>query len=369
MPCYSTVMPRGLFAALALAVSSLTLSGPVQTEPPPGCPGDQTAELQALIDATPEGGALDLTGQTFTVESTVYLPRAIELIAGTTQSFTDGSCAPVAPHSKAANWPLDRAHFWITGSDVTIRQTVVEGPNVEARYRRELELQHGFVVTGDAQRVTLEAVTARNVWGDGLSTGTTGTHGHIAVTNATVDGAGRMGVGISAGHDLTFDGLLVRRTARSGFDVEPICVDGPNGPKTICHEVRRLTLRGSTFQQITNHPVAVVGYTINVSDITVVGNRFESGLSPFVQAHGGTSYALPPGRSTGLTISGNTATFQPTGPAVIVSRWDAVTVADNNMPVRLPMKATRVVWGRFTATGGFIGPNNNQGVGVIELRS
>lgn len=353
------------FTRCALLVALLGLS-PVETptaaaqecDPPP----DQTTEVQALVDATPDGGMLDLTGQSFIVESIVKLDHPMTLQGGTFVAETDGSCVPVPPDEKAATWPGTRRHVDVTGTDVTIRGLTVDGPNAACAYSHSLEFQHGIALgTG----TLMEDVTVTEVHGDGVTSGDGGGNG-ATVRSTTLDCIGRQGVGVTSGLDLLFDGLTISRVARSGFDVEPICV-GP--AKENCLEARRITLANSTFTQITNFAAVVVGYTVNTSDIAFIANTFDGTRAPFIMATGGKSFCCEPVRSAGLTIIGNTSTQVAANTAVTVENWDGVIIRSNTLPVRLPPKATQVSWLRLTnSVSVLIGVDNDQGVGDIEIR-
>lgn len=187
--------------------------------------------LQALIDATPTGGVLELPGDPLVMEHTVTVTRPMEIIpSGEWRWPTDG---PAKNRRTRSLLRIDAA--------VELRPAHIRGPKTKPGYVSALEAQHGIFVAGPSGARVHEPDIA-DVHGDaiyfGMGTSTKTTRApapsDVEITDLTARNCGRMFVGIAAGTDLTIGVKYLDGCGRSAFDLEPnVAGRAPGAPDTL----------------------------------------------------------------------------------------------------------------------------------------
>ena len=188
-------------------------------------PGDQTRQVQRLIDAKcRQGGEVTLSG-------TYKTARAVN-INGCRDLVVKG---PATLDGTAPNRPRDARHVSIRNS----RDVVVEGLTVVGRRckrpcqdggdggMRSNERQHGFEVAA-SERVELRDVVVRNVWGDGVYVTAKTFEGKeqqktpvgITVKDSYIENSGRQGIAVAGVHQMVVERTVVYLANRTVFDFE-----------------------------------------------------------------------------------------------------------------------------------------------------
>lgn len=348
---------------------------------------ERSAELQALIDQTPDGTAgspvtIDLTGLEIRCDKTIqiYGRNYLTIIgtAGSNTLYTDdvtglskssyyvnfpantavtqgdvmvrASTWYQANHTfttgdtfNAADWdalpvatgPTHRKHWDVQDSTgITFTNVGVRGPNatggVNGEYHDYLEGQHGFNITHSTD-VTLTGCRVTQVWGDFAYVGEDNKLEDLWSDTVVIDGLygrqnGRMGIGITAARNLTIKNCDLADMRRSLIDVEPNFTSGG---------VDQLTIQDNTFGAyrlscIVFHGLeSGVGYAnIGFSNISITGNTFTGGFRLSVSSPTGM-------RSTGFTVTGNIGqgTVSGSGHALFFQQTDTISVHTNTQAV------------------------------------
>ena len=187
-----------------------------------------TLLMQAVLDSVPDGRCLRfrLDGR-YRHDGTLTLAGRNDLTIDGNGAvlFTDrrGRILPGAPNSKRSHVRV------IAGSNVTIKDLSIDGPNRRGTSPDIYESEHGFNVMG-AAGLTIVDSSVRQVYGDfvyiddvtwpffsGIMSPTSG----LLVLDNTFKVAGRHGLGVSGNAvGVRFEGNLVQRVQRSGVDFE-----------------------------------------------------------------------------------------------------------------------------------------------------
>ena len=283
---------------------------------------DVTTELNAFLGSVGPGTTVrfPVRGR-YRVENVVVLDRrhdvTIEGNGSTLVATTDGSGVAVPFYNFRAHWPRMREHLEIRDSTgITVRDLIVQGPNASGEYRPELEGQAGFVVAR-SKGVTLDGVTARATYGDGVYI--QGITEDVTIKHCTLDHNGRQGVAVVSGERIVVEDCTIKATGRSAIDLEP------------AHGfVRTVHVRNNRVSDFTNFLLAAVGAGTGVQDIWLERNRVEGGrgVSVFV----GTERSVRPGihvvDNTGDGVSDG---YQ--GALMRFTRFDGIEVKNNRQRV------------------------------------
>jgi hypothetical protein len=189
---------------------------------------DVTLLLQAALDTVPDGGCLLLYPRgRYRHDGTLRVVGRNDLTIDGNGAvlFTDRQ-PRIPPGEQKSKRPQVRI---IAGTDVTIDDLHIDGPNRSGEYRDVFETDHAFDVKGSTG-LTIQNSSARQVYGDfvyvddgewpihsGVRVPTSG----LLVIGNTFRVAGRHGfcfAGSAVG--VRFEGNLVHRVHRSGIDFE-----------------------------------------------------------------------------------------------------------------------------------------------------
>jgi hypothetical protein len=200
---------------------------PAPAPVPPGCSRiasadatgatDATATLMADINATPAGGTLCL------VAAGTYRLNGQLHIANRNGLTIEGNAATIRRPAESST-PLVLIDEG--GNDITLRNFTLDGASSQPGvWRASIEAGHAIRI-GGAIRVSLVALTLRNVTGDGLYIAGGGSSFRPADTvtlrNSVIDGTGRNGVSITdGGNNVVIAANVFRRIGYYTFDIEP----------------------------------------------------------------------------------------------------------------------------------------------------
>jgi hypothetical protein len=255
----------------------------VQTVPasiPANCAQDVTAQLQAFIDASPDGSTLSFTPNAcYRVDGTLRIRHRNHLVLegnhASFKAFTDGS--------ELGNPTLTRlrAMFGLfAGTDITLRDIVVVGANPHAgrsdlAYRAIYEAQHAYAILG-TDGVLLDHVEAYDVYGDFVNVGP-GSNG-VTVRNSTFLRNGRQGWTIN-GTNVLFEHNTIGETRRATIDMEP---------SLPTWTTRNVTIRDNEVGKGRLYFLASVGSSPVMDNITVEHNLLHRNMRMFVDPPKGT---------------------------------------------------------------------------------
>jgi hypothetical protein len=230
---------------------------------------DVTAALTSFFATVPAGATVRFpAGGRYRIDGVLFITGrhdvTIEGNGSTLVAPTDGTGTPVPRYNFRARWPRMRAHLDIEMSTgVTVRDLTVQGPNPAGTFKAGLEGQAGFVVSASSN-VTLDHVTARATYGDGVyvighSTG-------VKVQSCTLDHNGRQGVAIVDGVDVTVQQCTIESPGRSAVDLEPA-----RGAARSVH------VQDNQVSNAQNFLLAASGAGSNVGDVWLERNHVTGG--------------------------------------------------------------------------------------------
>lgn len=305
--------------ALALVVAGATLAqGAPSAGGVGGCQPDATAQIQARIDDAGDGSIVDLPDGCFLVE-TIRVTARDDLVI-------DGSGTTLQAASEGGQ---SRIHvLLLLSSHITIRGLKIIGsdPTPGTWDGDAHAFQHGFAVNGSTD-VLIENVNVSNVYGDGVAVQKASSPAgavvseRVTVRDSTFAGAGRQGVSVSMGKQITLSRLSLSNVGRSAFDLEP---------DTTQHLIEDVTIEDNTVSAYTNFFVASQGVGCQVRRVSILRNTFTGGgitMKPPLNVPAGACHRQ------GVTLEGNVATLRNTDPNkgawAVFGRYDDVTVGGN----------------------------------------
>ena len=226
---------------------------------------DVTGKLQSVLSKVPNGGCLKFPRRAkYRVEGTLELVERVGITirgAGATL-YAKSRPGDLDPTPKA-EW---RQHLAIWGgSDITIQNLRIRGPNRGCGYDQPHEGEAGVLVKG-ATNVRLLDLVITQTSGDAFEIGDWGVDRparDVSILGGSFQCIGRMGVGLTSEarnilvETATFDGI-----ARSVIDIEPI----PD------RHVEGVVIRGNTVGPH-GHMLLAGGGWGTKSQVFLVGNR------------------------------------------------------------------------------------------------
>jgi len=306
-------------------------------------------KLQAVIDIVPDGSCLDLgAGARYrSNQSLGVFDRHDFTINGNGATIFTNVHGPI---DRVAQKSERRQFAIVLGSNISVSDLTIQGPNPSPNFVKEYEFEAGLVVAG-VDTATITGVSVNHVSGDFVTISDFGGgSGHplpdhnVTISNGTFAVAGRQGVAISANTDgVTFLGNTFNRIARSGVDIELI-------PGKDAHNI---TFIDNTFSNFNLNWVSSVGLSA-ASDVSFIGNHLVgesmhvkigprdvvNGLHPSdwtFQGNdsdtvaGGSSALFMFHNTDGVTISDNVQPFYDGAAGIVVSAYNSCgfTVENN----------------------------------------
>ena len=283
---------------------------------------DVTSELNTFLGSQAAGTTIAFPARgRYRTEGVVIVSAlndlTIEGNGSTLFATTDGSGGPPPFYNYRLHWPRLREHLEIRDSErVTVRDLTVEGPNRDGTFRPELEGQAGFVVSR-SRGVTLDGVTARATYGDGVYV--VGGSVDVTIRRCVLDHNGRQGVAVVDGDNVTVEDCTMRATGRSVIDLEP-----GHGL------VRTVHVRNNRVDGYVNFLLAAVGAGTGVQDVWLENNQVKGGRG--ISVYVGTERST----RTGIHVIGNRSEGSSNGyegTLMRFTRFDGIEVRGNRQRV------------------------------------
>jgi hypothetical protein len=182
---------------------------------------DVTADVQALLDRTPDGGVVQLEREgDYRVEGTLVLEERHDL-------RIEGNGARIFATSTADR---TRSHLKIVGgSDLVVHDLEIHGANPHAglgdqAHVADLEAQHGIALEGVID-VELDRVYIHDTYGDNVYVsrheGDRRWSERVWIHDSTFARTGRQGIAVVAARDVVIERNWITHMRRAAIDLEP----------------------------------------------------------------------------------------------------------------------------------------------------
>lgn len=270
---------------------------------PSDCSQDVSLELNAFLSAVPDGATVRFAANgCYRTERTIV----IEGKSGWTVEGSGATLLRTEVSPQRLRYPEHNGHLRLVEvSDTVVRDLTVDGVNdgrdsggsmLDARgnersvgcpapklmdagyvcYTVALEFEHGFSLQGVTD-VTLENVTSKEVWGDGVHisganqfTGSISTG--VEVLDSVVDRNGRQGVSIAKSDGVVVDAVNIVRSRRAGIDLEPNRTDD--------RPTQNIEIRNSLIRSL--HPAFASHGRGDVSHVFIQDNTIKQTGTPWI---------------------------------------------------------------------------------------
>jgi hypothetical protein len=309
----------GIGAAPGIRDATVTVPASIAGD----CSRDVTGELQAWVNATPDGSLLQLTPNAcYRLDGTLeFRDRHRLTFDGRRALFwamTDGR--QFAPRQARTRSQFRFAY----GNDIVVRDVIVHGANPnagtgDAAYVSDLEAQHGFEI-GGTTNMLLDRVQVTDVYGDFVYVGAPSSQ--ITVQNSTFTRNGRQGWTVSGGEDITFAHNSISETRRATIDMEA---------NSTSATTRRITFSDNVIGAGRLFLLSQHGATAISEDVAFLRNRLV-GKSMTIHVEG------DPGYRSRYRVIGNTSDApqsQEGGGVIYFAGVAGAEVRDNTQPVQV----------------------------------
>lgn len=291
---------------------------------------DVTDDVQALIDAAPDGSIIRLTpgGQ--------YRVDGILRLEGRKDLDIDGAGATLEATTIV---DTNRRTLYLRGSErIVIHDLTIVGVNPAPGVLDEAhQFEHGIWIDGGSD-ITIERVTIRRPRGDcvylGTADGAFDWVQRVRLVDSTCRGAGRNGIAIVGASDVRIEGNTFEELGLHVVDIEPNRTDGHDGgePKPVQGARRVAVVDNRVIGPIQGYFFAANGWG-RVDELAVVGNVLTgTGMRITVQPLPGSGYI----RSSVLIVGNTSDTAYRAGKGGAAMRFTRavdLTVRDNTGPV------------------------------------
>jgi hypothetical protein len=272
---------------------------------------------------------------TYRVDGTIEL-------SGRTGLTIDGSGSTfrtaVTGDGQRAHW-----RFW-GGSDLALRNMVIHSVDgvsgTSATFVSSLQWQHGIDLRG-VTGFTAQNISISNVYGDCFYVGMAADGSwstSVRITGSSCRGAGRQGLAIVAGRNVTVDGSVFSGVSLNPFDIEPNGTTGGAADITMTHN----TVGSGGSQQV----LGIVGdgpvQNVTLDSTTVQGRSLTVAVA-----------AAASSRRSGITLTNNTSdtpAYADGGGAFEIEGTDNLVIEGNTVPVSGPNRALAEVFGSCGTT-------------------
>jgi hypothetical protein len=309
---------------MATPVSTPT-STPVSTPtaPPSGTPvpasidatgaTDASAALQSWLDSVPDGTTI-----VFAAGATYRMDTGLQVDSDRHDVTFDGNGATLASHGDTTS---GSSLFVVSGTGIKIRDfNLIGNSPTPGTYRSGEEYAYGIQTYG-ASDVEIADVTISAVYGDGLMVG--GWSDTVWFHDSHVVSAGRNGVTILAGRNVTIERVAFDTSGWATFDIEPWEASG--GAHNVTFRDNTAGTWNGRWNGREGFFFAAGGVAGSVvSDVTVSGNTITG--SPL------TTHVTVPRRQN-ITFTDNTSTVPAAGPVLTFAHVDGLTVTGNAQPL------------------------------------
>lgn len=330
-----------LFGSVLVAVPASALICDA-TFPTPVAGVDQTAALQAVIDAAPDGTPGDRTQLCFPNKAKVYRVDGQLLIEERTHVQIVGRSNTLHRTALLGDVDPTAKTKWVPQLDIVSSDDVVAG-HLQITSVGDCAFDTNFegesaVHIGGSTDVTLTAFTIFGPAGDGYGITWKQVPGsqapgmpseRIAITGGSVTCTGRQGVGVtSSTYDSVVSGVTFDQIARSILDLEM----AGSSPTLLIDD---FTFSGNTAIHTNLNFVAGAGGGVH-RDVSIIGNVAES-----LKGKYGNSNEIVD--RFNIVFDGNVGTEPLTHGSELLLAFkgvDGVTVTDNTQPITAPAQAT-----------------------------
>jgi hypothetical protein len=289
------------------------------------CSIDVTEPLLTWIASIPDNSVLAFSsGGCYRIEGTLELTNRHGLtFEGNGATFKATSVGD----SHRSQWRL------VEGSHFVFRNITIDGGDAQGgTFSFGLQWAHGIDLEGPSD-VEIDHVNISNVYGDcvyvGLGWYSKSWTNNVRIHDSSCSRSGRMGVAVTAGHDVLVERTSFAEIGLAVFDVEPNGVQF--GARRITFTNNRVVTSNlvrptELFDIVGDGPVD----SVSVSDNTVTGQGTHMMI-----------VALPGQRRSNIAITGNTnsAAYSRDTSAIDVVGVDGLTIVKNVFPLGLPSMA------------------------------
>jgi hypothetical protein len=298
-------------------------SGPPTPVPPASCTrtapaatgSNQTAALQAWIDAAPNGSTL-----CFRPDARYRSDGILKVERRANLTFLGQGATIVATTASTDN----RRNWWLNGSTgITFRDLTVEGANPSpGTFNDDRQHEHGFWIDGGGD-IEIADVRLLNQYGDGIYLGNRDgaidwTDG-VRIHDVTISGVGRNCIAIVAARNVTVERVAMSACGYHAFDIEPN--SGEGGADRIVW--RDSTVRAPVEEYVfASNGKAGTMTNIRVERVKVTGKAFRT-----------TVQAQPGYRFANVAIVDNSSDTPARGPVMVFRSIDGLTVTGNEQPL------------------------------------
>ena len=292
---------------------------------------DASAALNAFIKSVPDGSTIVFkAGTTYRLDQGLVLTNRHNLVF-------EGNGATLRANNAGSTWLGGPFNVNQGNSYITIRGFTLVGSNPDTTtvYKPGQENQHGVGIWGSSH-IEVANNTISHTWGDGVYvSGNDSTHvssDSVWIHDNTFTYAGRNGIALTAGSNVTIERNSFDKVGMHVFDVEP-----------------DFTYQVNTFDVFRNNTVGSYGLSTNyvgflfaangiagstVHDITVTGNTVTG--NPHEGYDGsprGLNTRVTTARQRNIVFTNNTTTMAAVGPVIYFANVDGVTVTGNTQPL------------------------------------
>jgi hypothetical protein len=270
---------------------------------------DASAKLQKWLESVADGSTIR-----FRAGGTYRMDAGLRVFHQRHDLTFDGRGATLRSNGDSTN---ASSLFIVSGTNIKIRNfNLVGNSPTPGRYRSGKEYAYG-VQTYGAHNVEIANVTIRAVYGDGLMVG--GWSDTVWFHDSRVVSAGRNGVAILAGRNITVERVAFDKSGWATFDIEPWETSGG------ADNVKFLNNTAGTWNGQWGFffgACGVVGSVVN--NVTVSGNTITgSPLTTYVTID----------RRQNIVFTNNVSSVAAAGPVLDFAHIDGLTITGNIQPL------------------------------------
>ncbi|MGO9208258.1 MAG: right-handed parallel beta-helix repeat-containing protein [Candidatus Limnocylindrales bacterium] len=277
---------------------------------------DASAALQSWLGSVPDGSTI-----IFRAGGTYRMDKGLQIFPGRQNLTLDGNGATLRSNGDATS---ASSLFIVSGTDITIRDFDLVGNSpTPGTYLSGHESANG-VLTYGATNVEIANVTISGVYGDGLMVD--GWSDNVRFHDSHVVSAGRNGVSILAGKNVTVERVVFDESGWATFDIEPSeASGGASNVQFLANTVGTWNGRWGFFFGADGAAGSVI------SGVTVSGNTITgSPLTTYVDL----------ARRQNVVFTNNTSSVVAPGPVLNFAHVDGLTVTGNFQPLSSGVLAT-----------------------------
>jgi hypothetical protein len=270
---------------------------------------DASAALQSWLGSVPDGSRI-----VFKAGGTYRMNKGLKVFSSRHDMIFDGNGATLRSNGGATN---ASSLLIVSGTNIKIRNFNLLGNSpTPGLYRSGLEFAYG-VQTYGAHNVEIANVTISAVYGDGLMVG--GWSDTVWFHDSKVVSAGRNGVAILAGRNITVERVAFEKSGWATFDIEPWETSGG------ADNVKFLSNTAGTWNGQLGFFFGACGVAGSVvSNVTVSGNTITgSPLTTYVTID----------RRQNIVFSNNASSVAAAGPILDFAHIDGLSVTGNVQPL------------------------------------